>query len=199
MQHINKLTQRLLSFIFVLCFILTCGCSKNSGADESFLPESSETVFHENSANESTSNENSANESAENEHSFDWSNVPPDTRDDKIAECVVMTTEKTAYSIDEKMTVIISTNHKNEHVIYYGECFYFEYFKDGEWHKCQKTFYYREPAHRFGYDEIYEVTFIIDISERIDEGYEKYRVVNSFDSEEHKPGLIYSNEFTLLP
>ena len=171
--------------------IFACGCTQSEDIPEASNVESSESISDESLANESLADDNSSIESIE---------PKPDTRDDKISECVVMTTEKTEYSVDEKMKVFITTNHKDlNEEIYFGEYFYFEYYKDGEWHRCEKNF----ECHDLGWclDEYnqYEETYHIKISERIDEGYEKYRVVNEFSSVKHKLGLIYSNEFVLVP
>jgi hypothetical protein len=164
--------------------LFVCGCTQNEITSEAST---------ESSLTESTTDESSAVD-----NSSDFS-IPPDTRDDKISECVVMTTDKTEYSVDEKIKLLISTNHKFEHEICFGDGFYFEYYKDGEWHRCEKEFEWKAIANGFGIFEQYETTYIVDISERIDEGYEKYRVVNEFYSDKHKQGLIYSNEFVLVP
>ena len=180
MRLINKI-----SFIaLAICMLFVYGCSQN-GIDSEASTDSALT-------------ESISVESSNTDNTLDYS-IPPDTRDDKIYECVVMSTEKAEYSVDEKMQIVLRTNHKYEHPIMFGLGFYFEYYKDGEWNKCEKDFYCITEAYAFGTNQQYETTVTINISERIDDGYEKYRVVNEFFSDNHKPGLIYSNEFVLVP
>ena len=176
--------------------IFACSCTQSEDIPEASSVESSESISDESLAEESVSNESLADDNS----SIESVEPKPDTRDDKISECVVITTEKTEYSVDETMKVFLSTNHKDpDDLIYYGDRFWFEYYKDGEWHKCEKDFMWTEEALCFGAISQYEATHYIKISERIDEGYEKYRVVSEFRSDKHKPGLIYSNEFVLVP
>ena len=192
MQLINKI----IFIILAACMIFACGCTQSEDIPEASNVESSESISEESVSNESLADDNSSIESVEPDIS-----VPPDTRDDKISECVVITTEKTEYSVDERMKVFITTNHKDpDDLIYYGDGFWFEYYKDGEWHKCcEKDFMWTLESLCLGAITQYETTHYIKIYERIDEGYEKYRVVNEFHSDKHKPGLIYSNEFVLVP
>ena len=120
-------------------------------------------------------------------------------KDDKMSECIVMTTDKTEYSINDKVTITISTNHKYEHSIWFDENYYIEYYQNGEWHKCEKEYSINDYDLGLGFMGIYETTRMFDIEERIIEGYEKYRIVNEFHSDTHNTELIYSNEFTLIP
>ena len=178
-----KLINKIIFIALAICMLFVYGCDQSEDVSEASEVESSESISDESSAFDNSSD----------------LSIPPDTRDDKISECVVMTTEKTEYSVDEKIKLLISTNHKFEHEIHFGDDLYFEYFKDGEWHKCEKDFEWKTIDNSFGSFEQYETTYHIKISERIDEGYEKYRVVGEFWSDKHKSGLIYSNEFVLVP
>ena len=186
MERINKI----IFIVLALCLLFACGCTQSEDISEASSVENGESSLTESTTDESSAVDNSS----------DFS-VPPDTRDDKISECVVMTTDKTEYSVDETMKVFLSTNHKDpDDEIFYGDYFHFEYYKDGEWRRCsEKDYGCIDMSWSFGADTQYEATHHIKIYERIDEGYEKYRVVSEFDSDKHKPGLIYSNEFVLVP
>lgn len=168
--------------VLIFCFVFVCGCVQS---DDISNPSSIETSGVPTESR------------IENDNSF--SEQSTSIRDDKMSECIVMTTDKTEYTINDKVTINISTNHKYEHGIQYGREFYIEYFENGEWNKCKKEYEWQLEALTLGPYQQYETTLTFDIEERIDEGYEKYRFVNEFFSQTHNNALIYSNEFTLVP
>jgi hypothetical protein len=103
---------------------------------------------------------------------------------------VRITTDKESYGFDEKVIFKIEVDSDEE--FSYGYDYFIEYLDgDGSWKRCEKDYYFIEIA-MIGKREA-KVEF--PLSERADEGKEKYRIAmrihvgnNSYD--------VRSNEFT---
>ena len=112
---------------------------------------------------------------------------------------IVMTTDKTEYTIDEKIVLTIVANDETAELNY---CYVtVEYWDEEakEWKDCEKEFSITEEAHRC----IGKGTYTFTLSERTDMGYPKYRVrnrflTNRFFADKTTGCTIYSNEFTIL-
>ena len=155
---------------------------------ESSEPEISEP---ESDATEISEPESSAPES-------DAESSVPDFEQSEPLE-IVMTTDKTEYTIDEKIVLTIVANDETAELNF---CYYYvEYWDEEakEWKDCEKEFSITEEAHRC----IGKGTYTFTLSERTDMGYPKYRVKCSFWADRFfanktKRCTVYSNEFTIL-
>ncbi len=155
---------------------------------ESSEPEISEP---ESNAPESDATESNAPES-------DAESSVPDFEQTEPLE-IVMTTDKTEYTIDEKIVLTFVANDETAELNY---CYVtVEYWDEEakEWKDCEKEFSITEEAHRC----IGKGTYTFTLSERADAGYPKYRVECSFWADRFfanktKRCTIYSNEFTIL-
>jgi hypothetical protein len=112
---------------------------------------------------------------------------------------IVMTTDKTEYTIDEKIVLTFVANDETAELNY---CYVtVEYWDEEakEWKDCEKEFSITEEAHRCNGKGTYTFT----LSERTDMGYPKYRVrcrffTNRFFADKKRGCTVYSNEFTIL-
>ncbi len=111
---------------------------------------------------------------------------------------IVMTTDKTEYSIDDIIILTFVAND-NEAELNYSHNFSVEYWdaETSEWMDCKKDHIILEE----GITCIGEGTYKFKLSERIDAGYPKYRVKQRFNSDRFFADkttvcVIYSNEFT---
>ncbi len=112
---------------------------------------------------------------------------------------IVMTTDKTEYTIDEKIVLTFVANDEAAE-LGYGHNFFVEYWDEEakEWKRCKKDFLILEEAF-FCYGK---GTYTFELSERVETGYPKYRVTQSFISDrffaDKTTGCtVYSNEFTV--
>ena len=153
---------------------------------ESSEPEISEP---ESDATESDATESNAPES-------DAESSVPDFEQTEPLE-IVMTTDKTEYTIDEK---IVLTYVANDETAELNFCYYYvEYWDEEakEWRVIPAVC--TEEA----YQCIGKGTHMFKLSERADAGYPKYRVKCSFWADRFfanktKRCTVYSNEFTIL-
>ena len=111
---------------------------------------------------------------------------------------IVMTTDKTEYTIDEKIVLTFVANDETAE-LNYGEHFLVEYWDEEakEWRLSPALL--PEPA----YQCIGKGTYTFKLSERTAMGYPKYRVrcsfwANRFFANKTKRCTVYSNEFTIL-
>jgi hypothetical protein len=111
-----------------------------------------------------------------------------------------MTTDKTEYTIDEKIVLTFVANDETAELIC-GQDFFVEYWDEEakEWKDCEKDFIILEE----GCSCIGKGTYTFTLSERADAGYPKYRVRNRFLSnrffaDKTTGCTVYSNEFTIL-
>jgi hypothetical protein len=158
---------------------------------ESSEPEISEPKSDapESDATESDATESNAPES-------DAESSVPDFEQSEPLE-IVMTTDKTEYTIDEK---IVLTYVANDETAELNFCYYYvEYWDEEakEWRVIPAVC--TEEA----YSCIGKGTHMFKLSERADAGYPKYRVKCSFWADRFfanktKRCTIYSNEFTIL-
>lgn len=171
MQPINNISKKIILLALIFCVALACGCTQVNDNNSSIADSSLVT-----------------------ESSSDFLE-----RDGKLAEFVTITTDKTEYSIDENLTVIITAICEDGEEGYFGQDFYIEYYKDGEWKRCEKEFEVLDEALCFGgTTSSSNAKFTFKLAERIDEGYEKYRIVSdSFFTSLHRNATLYTNEFTL--
>jgi hypothetical protein len=158
---------------------------------ESSEPEISEP---ESDAPESDATESDATES--NAPESDAESSVPDFEQSEPLE-IVMTTDKTEYTIDEK---IVLTYVANDETAELNFCYYYvEYWDEEakEWRVIPAVC--TEEA----YQCIGKGTHMFKLSERADAGYPKYRVKCSFWADRFfanktKRCTVYSNEFTIL-
>ena len=158
---------------------------------ESSEPEISEP---ESDATESDATESDATES--NAPESDAESSVPDFEQTEPLE-IVMTTDKTEYTIDEK---IVLTYVANDETAELNFCYYYvEYWDEEakEWRVIPAVC--TEEA----YQCIGKGTHMFKLSERADAGYPKYRVKCSFWADRFfanktKRCTVYSNEFTIL-
>jgi hypothetical protein len=158
---------------------------------ESSEPEISEP---ESDAPESDATESDATES--NAPESDAESSVPDFEQSEPLE-IVMTTDKTEYTIDEK---IVLTYVANDETAELNFCYYYvEYWDEEakEWRVIPAVC--TEEA----YSCIGKGTHMFKLSERADAGYPKYRVKCSFWADRFfanktKRCTVYSNEFTIL-
>ena len=144
----------------------------------------------ESSVVEASSGESNATES-------DAESSVPDFEQTEPLE-IVMTTDKTEYTIDEKIVLTFVANDETAELNY---CYVtVEYWDEEakEWKDCEKEFSITEEAHRC----IGKGTYTFTLSERTDMGYPKYRVKCSFWADRFfanktKDCTVYSNEFTV--
>ena len=165
---------------------------------ESSEPEISEP---ESDATESDATESDATESDATESDAPESDAESSVPDFEQTEPleIVMTTDKTEYTIDEKIVLTIVANDETAELNF---CYYYvEYWDEEakEWKDCEKEFSITEEAHRC----IGKGTYTFTLSERADAGYPKYRVKCSFWADRFfanktKDCTVYSNEFTIL-
>ena len=161
----------------------------------------------ESSVVEASSIESSEPESDATEISEPESNAPesdvessvPDFEQTEPLE-IVMTTDKTEYTIDEKIVLTFVANDETAE-LNHGDDFLVEYWDEEakEWKDCEKDFIILEE----GYSCIGKGTYTFTLSERADAGYPKYRVkgrflTNRFFANKTTGCTIYSNEFTIL-
>ena len=183
--------------LFLLAFSLfACDSGESEVSStpiESSVVESSEPEISEpeSDATEISEPESSAPES-------DAESSVPDFEQSEPLE-IVMTTDKTEYTIDEKIVLTIVANDETAELNY---CYVtVEYWDEEakEWKDCEKEFSITEEAHRC----IGKGTYTFTLSERTDMGYPKYRVKCSFWADRFfanktKRCTVYSNEFTIL-
>lgn len=113
---------------------------------------------------------------------------------------IVMTTDKTEYTIDEKIVLTFVANDETAELSY-GHDFFVEYWDEEakEWKRCKKDFGILE-------EELLcngKGTYTFELSERADAGYPKYRVkrffqANRFFANKTTGCTVYSNEFAIL-
>ena len=186
------LTAFLLAFSLFAC---------DSGESEvSSTPIESSVV--EASSIESSEPESDATEISEPESNAPESDVESSVPDFEQTEPleIVMTTDKTEYTIDEEIVLTFVANDETAE-LNYGEHFLVEYWDEEakEWKDCEKDFIILEE----GYSCIGKGTYTFTLSERADAGYPKYRVkgrflTNRFFANKTTGCTIYSNEFTIL-
>lgn len=159
---------------------------------ESSEPEISEP---ESDATESDAPESNVPES--NAPESDAESSVPDFEQSEPLE-IVMTTDKTEYTIDEKIVLTFVANDETAE-LNYGEHFLVEYWDEEakEWRLSPAEL--PEPA----YQCIGKGTYTFKLSERTTVGYPKYRVrkrffSNRFFADKTTGCTIYSNEFTIL-
>ena len=155
---------------------------------------------------ESSVVEVSSVESSEPEISEPESNSPESDAESSVPDFeqtepleIVMTTDKTEYTIDEEIVLTFVANDETAELNY---CYVtVEYWDEEakEWKDCEKEFSITEEAHRC----IGKGTYTFTLSERTDMGYPKYRVKCSFWADRFfanktKDCTVYSNEFTIL-
>ena len=159
---------------------------------------------------ESSVVEASSVESSEPEISEPESNAPESDATESDAESsvpdfeqtepleIVMTTDKTEYTIDEKIVLTFVANDETAE-LNHGDDFLAEYWDEEakEWRLSPAEL--PEPA----YQCIGKGTYTFTLSERADAGYPKYRVkgrflTNRFFANKTTGCTIYSNEFTIL-
>ena len=111
---------------------------------------------------------------------------------------IVMTTDKTEYTIDEKIVLTFVANDETAE-LNYGDHFLVEYWDEEakEWRLSPAEL--PEPAYKC----IGKGTYTFKLSERTAMGYPKYRVrkrffSNRFFADKTTGCTIYSNEFTIL-
>ena len=112
---------------------------------------------------------------------------------------VVMTTDKTEYSIEDFVVLTFVANDKDAE-LNYGHNFSVEYWDTevSEWKDCKKEYIVLEES----ISCIGGGTYKFKLSERIDVGYPKYRVKQHFNSnrffaDKTSGSTVYSNEFTV--
>ena len=149
----------------------------------------------ESSVVEASSVESNATES--NAPESDAESSVPDFEQTEPLE-IVMTTDKTEYTIDEKIVLTFVANDETAE-LNYGEHFLVEYWDEEakEWRLSPAEL--PEPA----YQCIGKGTYTFKLSERTAMGYPKYRVrnrflTNRFFADKTTGCTIYSNEFTIL-
>ena len=164
----------------------------------------------ESSVVEASSVESNAPESDAIESNAPESNAPESDAPESDAESsvpdfeqtepleIVMTTDKTEYTIDEKIVLTFVANDETAE-LNYGEHFLVEYWDEEakEWRLSPAEL--PEPA----YQCIGKGTYTFKLSERTAMGYPKYRVrnrflTNRFFADKTTGCTIYSNEFTIL-
>ncbi len=156
---------------------------------------------------ESSIVEASSGESSEPEISEPESNAPESDAESSVPDFeqsepleIVMTTDKTEYTIDEKIVLTFVANDETAE-LWYGHDFFVEYWDEEakEWKRCQKDFGILEEALFCNG----KGTYTFELSERADAGYPKYRVkrffrANRFFADKTTGCTVYSNEFTIL-
>ena len=156
---------------------------------------------------ESSVVEASSIESSEPEISEPESNAPESDAESSVPDFeqtepleIVMTTDKTEYTIDEKIVLTFVANDETAE-LNYGNDFFVEYWDEEakEWKDCEKDFIILEEALFCNG----KGTYTFELSERADAGYPKYRVrkrflSNRFFADKTTGCTVYSNEFTIL-
>ena len=187
---------------FLLAFSLFA-CDSGESELSSTPIESSvvEASSVESNATESDATESDAESSVESsepeisEPESDAESSVPDFEQTEPLE-IVMTTDKTEYTIDEK---IVLTYVANDETAELNFCYYYvEYWDEEakEWRVIPAVC--TEEAYRC----IGKGTHMFNLSERADAGYPKYRVrcsfwANRFFANKTKDCTVYSNEFTI--
>ena len=189
------LTAFLLAFSLFAC---------DSGESEvSSTPIESSVV--EASSVESNATESNATESNAPESDATESNAPESDAESSVPDFeqsepleIVMTTDKTEYTIDEEIVLTFVANDETAE-LNYGDHFLVEYWDEEakEWRVIPAVC--TEEA----YQCIGKGTHMFKLSERADAGYPKYRVKCSFWADRFfanktKDCTVYSNEFTIL-
>ena len=181
---------------FLLAFSLFA-CDSGESEVSSTPIESSvvEASSVESNATESNAPESDAPES--NAPESDAESSVPDFEQSEPLE-IVMTTDKTEYTIDEEIVLTFVANDETAE-LNYGEHFLVEYWDEEakEWRLSPAEL--PEPA----YQCIGKGTYTFKLSERTAMGYPKYRVrnrflTNRFFADKTTGCTIYSNEFTIL-
>jgi hypothetical protein len=164
-------------------------------------------AYIESSVVEVSSVESSEPEISEPESDATESNAPESDAESSVPDFeqtepleIVMTTDKTEYTIDEKIVLTFVANDETAELIC-GQDFFVEYWDEEakEWKDCEKDFIILEE----GCSCIGKGTYTFTLSERADAGYPKYRVRNRFLSnrffaDKTTGCTVYSNEFTIL-
>ena len=181
--------------LFLLAFSLFA-CDSGESEVSSTPIESSvvEASSIESDATESDATESDATESDAPES--DAESSVPDFEQTEPLE-IVMTTDKTEYTIDEKIVLTIVANDETAELNF---CYYYvEYWDEEakEWRLSPAEL--PEPA----YQCIGKGTYTFKLSERTTMGYPKYRVrkrffSNRFFADKTTGCTVYSNEFTIL-
>ena len=154
---------------------------------------------------ESSVVEVSSVESSEPEISEPESNSPESDAESSVPDFeqtepleIVMTTDKTEYTIDEKIVLTFVANDETAE-LNHGDDFLVEYWDEEakEWRLSPAEL--PEPA----YQCIGKGTYTFKLSERTAMGYPKYRVrcrffSNRFFADKTRICTVYSNEFTIL-
>ena len=155
---------------------------------------------------ESSVVEVSSVESSEPEISEPESNSPESDAESSVPDFeqtepleIVMTTDKTEYTIDEEIVLTFVANDETAE-LNYGHDFFVEYWDEEakEWKDCEKDFIILEEALFCNG----KGTYTFELSERADAGYPKYRVkrffrANRFFADKTTGCTVYSNEFTI--
>ncbi len=181
--------------LFLLAFSLFA-------CDTAEVSEDSSTYI-ESSVVEASSVESSEPEISEPESDATESNAPESDAESSVPDFeqtepleIVMTTDKTEYTIDEKIVLTIVANDETAELNF---CYYYvEYWDEEakEWRVIPAVC--TEEAYRC----IGKGTHMFKLSERADAGYPKYRVKCSFWADRFfanktKRCTVYSNEFTI--
>ena len=181
---------------FLLAFSLFA-CDSGESEVSSTPIESSvvEASSVESNATESNATESNAPESDATES--DAESSVPDFEQTEPLE-IVMTTDKTEYTIDEEIVLTFVANDETAE-LNYGDHFLVEYWDEEakEWRLSPAEL--PEPA----YQCIGKGTYTFKLSERTTVGYPKFRVrkrffSNRFFADKTTGCTIYSNEFTIL-
>ena len=189
------LTAFLLAFSLFAC---DSGESEVSSTPiESSVVEASSIESSEPEISEPESDATEISEPESNEPESDAESSVPDFEQTEPLE-IVMTTDKTEYTIDEEIVLTFVANDETAE-LNYGEHFLVEYWDEEakEWRLSPAEL--PEPA----YQCIGKGTYTFKLSERTAMGYPKYRVRNRFLSnrffaDKTTGCTIYSNEFTIL-
>ena len=190
---------------FLLAFSLFA-CSSGESEVSSTPIESSvvEASSVESSEPEISEPESDATEISEPESDATESNAPESDAESSVPDFeqtepleIVMTTDKTEYTIDEEIVLTFVANDETAE-LNYGEHFLVEYWDEEakEWRLSPALL--PEPA----YQCIGKGTYTFKLSERTTMGYPKYRVRNRFLSnrffaDKTTGCTVYSNEFTI--
>ena len=189
------LTAFLLAFSLFAC---DSGESEVSSTPiESSVVEASSIESSEPEISEPESDATEISEPESNEPESDAESSVPDFEQTEPLE-IVMTTDKTEYTIDEEIVLTFVANDETAE-LNYGEHFLVEYWDEEakEWRLSPAEL--PEPA----YQCIGKGTYTFKLSERTAMGYPKYRVRNRFLSnrffaDKTTGCTVYSNEFTIL-
>ena len=190
------LTAFLLAFSLFACD--TAEVSEDSSTYiESSIVEASSVESSEPEISEPESNAPESDPTESDAPESDAESSVPDFEQTEPLE-IVMTTDKTEYTIDEKIVLTFVANDETAE-LNYGEHFLVEYWDEEakEWRLSPALL--PEPA----YQCIGKGTYTFKLSERTAMGYPKYRVRNRFLSnrffaDKTTGCTVYSNEFTIL-